>query len=61
MPFKSWAQRRKFMEMVKRGEISQSTFDEWDRHTDLLHLPPKTKKKSATKSQKARLKPVKMV
>lgn len=61
MPFKSWAQRRKFKAMVKSGEISQATFDEWDRHTDLLHLPPKTKKKSASRAQKARVKPVKIL
>jgi len=33
MPFKSMAQRRKFASMVKKGEISQKTFDEWNSET----------------------------
>ena len=33
MPFKSEAQRRKFGSMVKKGEISQKTFDEWNSET----------------------------
>jgi len=33
MPFKSEAQRRKFASMVKKGEISQKTFDEWNSET----------------------------
>ena len=33
MPFKSEAQRRKFGAMVKKGEITQKTFDEWNAET----------------------------
>lgn len=33
MPFKSEAQRRKFAEMVKKGDMSQDTFNEWNRET----------------------------
>jgi hypothetical protein len=33
MPFKSEAQRRKFGSMVKKGEISRKTFDEWNSET----------------------------
>ena len=33
MPFNSEAQRRKFASMVKKGEISQKTFDEWNSET----------------------------
>lgn len=33
MPFKSEAQRRKFGAMVKKGEISKKTFDEWNAET----------------------------
>ncbi|NCX94638.1 MAG: hypothetical protein EBX40_08175 [Gammaproteobacteria bacterium] len=33
MPFKSEAQRRKFGSMIKKGEISQKTFDEWNAET----------------------------
>jgi hypothetical protein len=33
MPFKSESQRRKFYAMLDRGEISQETFDKWERET----------------------------
>jgi len=33
MPFKSEAQRRKFLELVKQGKMSQATFDEWNSET----------------------------
>ena len=33
MPFKSEAQRRKFGAMVKKGEITKKTFDEWNAET----------------------------
>lgn len=33
MPFKSEAQRRKFAAMVKKGEITQKTFNEWNSET----------------------------
>jgi hypothetical protein len=33
MPFKSKAQRRKFAEMMVKGEISPATFEEWNRET----------------------------
>ena len=32
-PFRSEAQRRKFGAMVKKGEITQKTFDEWNAET----------------------------
>ena len=39
MPFKSQAQRRKFAEMLIKGEISAETFEEWNRETGGRKLP----------------------
>ena len=39
MPFKSQAQRRKFAEMMVKGEISPDTFEEWNRETGRKKLP----------------------
>lgn len=52
MPFKSQAQRRKFAEMLVRGEISPQTFEEWNRETGSVKLPERvaTKKKTSKKS-----------
>ena len=54
MPFKSQAQRRKFAELLVKGEISPETFEEWNRETGSAELPervkkPKAKKKAAKK------------
>lgn len=40
MPFKSESQRRRFAQMVKSGEMSQATFDEWNKDTP-AELPDK--------------------
>ena len=58
MPFKSKAQRRKFAELLVKGEISPETYEEWNRSTGSKELPErvkhkaprKTKRKSATKT-----------
>jgi hypothetical protein len=58
MPFKSKAQRRKFAELLVKGEITPETFEEWNRETGSAKLPErvKTAKKRAsrrgTKSQR---------
>jgi hypothetical protein len=39
MPFKSKAQRRKFAELLVKGEISPETFEEWNRETGSAKLP----------------------
>jgi hypothetical protein len=39
MPFKSRAQRRKFAELLVRGEITPETFEEWNRETGSRRLP----------------------
>jgi hypothetical protein len=53
MPFKSQAQRRKFAELLLKGEISNQNFEEWNRETGSAKLPervqPKTSKKSKAK------------
>ena len=58
MPFKSKAQRRKFAELLVRGEISEETFEEWNRETGRANLPERVKKpskpKRAAKSQPRR-------
>ena len=67
MPFKSKAQRRKFAQLLVKGEISPETFEEWNRETGGEKLPEyvdarkgkktkkntKTKRKAALKRKKA--------
>ena len=49
MPFKSKAQRRKFAELLVKGEISPEQFEEWNRETGSAELPERvTPKKRAT-------------
>jgi hypothetical protein len=55
MPFKSMAQRRKFAELLVKGEISPETYEEWNRETGGQVLPERVKKKKAKKkSRKAK-------
>jgi hypothetical protein len=54
MPFKSQAQRRKFAEMLVKGEISPETFEEWNRETGSRKLPERVAKKTAKKRAKKR-------
>ena len=58
MPFKSQAQRRKFAELLVKGEISKETYEEWNRDTGSKKLPERVKPKGgrAAKS-KRRTKP----
>lgn len=55
MPFKSKAQRRKFAELLVKGEISEETFEEWNRETGDAELPeyskPKAKKKATSRKK----------
>ena len=39
MPFRSKAQRRKFAELLVKGEISPETYEEWNRSTGGKKLP----------------------
>lgn len=59
MPFKSKAQRRKFAELMVKGEISPETFEEWNRETGDRELPehasdakPSPRKKKAAKKKR---------
>lgn len=55
MPFKSKAQRRKFAELLVKGEISPETYEEWNRETGSKELPERVKKKkTARKTVKKR-------
>lgn len=57
MPFKSKAQRRKFAELLVKGEISPETYEEWNRETGGKLLPERVKKKA--KKRKAKKKKAK--
>ena len=50
MPFKSKAQRRKFAELMVKGEISPETFEEWNRYTGAAKLPERVSDKKPKKS-----------
>ncbi len=60
MPIKSKAQRRKFAELLVKGEISPETFEEWNRAAGSKELPerlhPKAtaKRKSKVKAKRAK-------
>ena len=54
MPFKSKAQRRKFAELLVKGEISEETFEEWNRSTGGARLPERVRPKKGTKRKKAK-------
>ena len=50
MPFKSQAQRRKFAELLVKGEISPQTFEEWNRETGSAKLPERVKPKATARA-----------
>jgi hypothetical protein len=53
MPFKSQAQRRKFAELLVKGEISAETYEEWNRSTGRKKLPERVSaKRGAVKPKK---------
>jgi hypothetical protein len=52
MPFKSKAQRRKFAELLVKGEISEETFEEWNRETGRAKLPERVKAPKKRSSKK---------
>jgi hypothetical protein len=51
MPFKSQAQRRKFAELLVKGEISAETFEEWNRETGGKTLPERVKSTAKKKKK----------
>lgn len=52
MPFKSRAQRRKFAELLVKGEISPETFEEWNRETGRARLPERVRKPAKRRKMK---------
>ena len=56
MPFKSKAQRRKFAELLVKGEISKETFEEWNRDTGSEKLPERVKAKKSKRKTKPKTK-----
>lgn len=52
MPFKSQAQRRKFAQLLVEGQISNETYEEWNRETGAQVLPERVKKKAKVKTRK---------
>jgi len=58
MPFKSQAQRRKFAELLVKGEISKETYEEWNRATGSEKLPERVSpKRGAASKRKSKTKP----
>ena len=54
MPFKSKAQRRKFAELLVKGEISPETYEEWNRETGGRQLPERVNRKTKKKKRKTK-------
>ena len=52
MPIKSKAQRRKFAELLLKGEISPETFEEWNRAAGDAELPERLHPKIAAKPKR---------
>ena len=51
MPFKSKAQRRKFAELLVKGEITPETYEEWNRETGRVKLPERVKRSGSTRKK----------
>jgi hypothetical protein len=49
MPIKSKAQRRKFAELLVKGEISPEVYERWNRGAGSKELPERVKPKKAKK------------
>jgi hypothetical protein len=58
MPIKSKAQRRKFAELLVKGEISEEVYERWNRGAGYKELPervtPKAKKSKGKKTSTSR-------
>ncbi len=60
MPIKSKAQRRKFAELLVKGEISEEVYERWNRGAGYKELPervtpkPKSRAKRATNAKPRR-------
>lgn len=52
MRFKSRAQRRKFAELLVKGEITPEAYERWNRDTGRAELPERAKRKTKKKKKK---------
>jgi hypothetical protein len=52
MPIKSKAQRRKFAELLVKGEISPETFEEWNRGAGSAELPERLHPKKGARPKR---------
>ena len=52
MPIKSKAQRRKFAELLVKGEISPETFEKWNREAGSAELPERLHPKAVEKPKR---------
>ena len=52
MPIKSKAQRRKFAELLVKGEITPRTFEEWNRAAGSAELPERLHPKAVARPQR---------
>ena len=54
MAVKSKAQRRKFAELLVKGEITPEAYERWNRDTGRAELPERAKRKKKKKKSAAR-------
>jgi hypothetical protein len=52
MPIKSKAQRRKFAELLTKGEISADAYERWNRGAGYKELPERVTPKAKSKSKR---------
>ena len=52
MPFKSKAQRRKFAELLVKGEITPKPYEEWNRETGSARLPERVSPKGRARPKR---------
>jgi hypothetical protein len=52
MPIKSKAQRRKFAELLVKGEISPEVYERWNREAGSDELPERLRPKSRRKTKR---------
>lgn len=54
MPIKSKAQRRKFAELLVKGEISEEVYERWNRGAGYKELPERVTPKDKSRSKAKR-------
>jgi len=52
MPIKSKAQRRKFAELLVKGEISEEVYERWNRGAGYKELPERVTPKAESKAKR---------